>query len=174
MVIVFIIVTLIGVSAIPSNWFEAADVTGIIVQTETGIVKAIINLGSLQSASEFNACANGTITVVEASGVNITKLVMNWPGPTDEHGYFEERFFSLTINLTIYDDVWSIPIVTNGAFETSKWSYAGYQFYDQYADWTGYHLPQGTHPIMFTVYGKTQIVSENVTISITFLLELSA
>ena len=81
MVIMLIIATLVGVLAIPSNWFEAADVTGIIVQTETGIVKATINLGSLQSASEFNACANGTITVVEASGVNITKLVMNWPGP---------------------------------------------------------------------------------------------
>jgi len=175
MVIVLIIATLVGVSAIPSNWFEAADVTGTIVQSETGIIKAIINLGSLQSASDFSVTENGTIVVAEAEGLNITKFIITTPAGGQIDSYLPERFSFLTINLTIYNDVWSVPIVTDGQYQYGNWgSITGQLGYYYYTGWTEYYLPQGNHPIMFNVYGRTQIVSANLTVSITFLLELSA
>ena len=37
------------VSAVPSNWFEAAHVSGVIIQSGTNVFTATIDLGNIQS-----------------------------------------------------------------------------------------------------------------------------
>ena len=107
LVVIGAIVTL--VFALPTNWFQVAEVSGVIVQTQTGTVKAIINLGTISSGSGFSASGSGTITVAEAGGLNLTMFMASYPGAFDN-----TKFYDLDINVTIDLTERSIPFVKNG------------------------------------------------------------
>lgn len=173
--------TVLLVVAIPINWFEAAEVTGVVVQTESGIVKAIVDLGVLSSATGFSASGNASLTIAEAEGLKIAEFVMGFPYYTPEDGYVYEsyltmRFYSLSVDLTIGENVWSIPIVVDGSYPWDQWYYGWDEYpwsYRSYAYWTEHTLPQGNYTATFTIYGKTGLLRENRAVNMMFYFELA-
>jgi hypothetical protein len=170
----------LAVVAIPSNWFEAAEVTGVVVETETGTVKAIINLGNLTSATSFSASGNGTITIDESGGLSIEKFIMGHPYYTPEEDYVYERyltnrFYELSLNLTVGDTTVSMPIVVDGGLYYWYWEYDEWPWlYRSYSDWIPITLSQGTHTVTFTIYGTTALTTQTLNVEMMFYFELAA
>jgi hypothetical protein len=172
--------TVLAVAAIPTNWFEAAKISGVVVKTESSSVKAIINLGNLPSATPFSASGEGTITVAESGGLKIGKFIMGYPYYTPEDGYMYERyltnrFYKLRLNLTIGDTTVSMPIVTDG------WLYYWYYDYDEYPwtyrsypEWSAITLPQGTQTVTFTIYGTTTLTTKSLGVEMMFYFAITA
>lgn len=163
-------VIVLTVAAIPTDWFKAAEITGVIVTTESNVVEAIIDLGDLASASPFSVSGNGTITVAESGGLKIEKFVIGYPYYTPEEGnvyeqYITNRFYTLGIDLTVGETTVSIPIVTDGSWD---WWYGEYDehpwTYRRYPEWDPewITLPQGTHTVTFTIFGKTALRAESI------------
>jgi hypothetical protein len=172
----------LAVVAIRPTWFEAAEVTGVVVETGTGTVKAIINLGDLASAAPFSASGEGTITIEESGGLNIEKFIMGYPFYTLEEEYVYERyltnrFHELSIDLTVEDTTVSMPIVIDGEIYYWYYEYEDWETqwtYRSYPDWTPITLSQGTHTVTFTIYGTTALTTQNLNVNMTFYFELAA
>jgi hypothetical protein len=170
------------VMAIPPNWFEAAEVTGVVVETGTTTVKAIINLGDLSSATSFSASGDGTITIEESGGLSIEKFIMGYPYYTTEEEYVYERyltnrFHDLTLDLTVGDTTVSMPIVVDGEIYYWYWEYDDWETqwsYRSYPDWTSITLSQGTHTVTFTIYGTTALTTQTLSVEMMFYFELAA
>jgi len=173
-------VIVLTVAAIPANWFEAAQISGVVVKTESSTVKAIIDLGNLPSATPFSASGDGTITIAESGGLQIGKFIMGYPYYTPEEGYVYERyltsrFYKLGLNLTIGATTVSVPIVTNGSiYYYWYYEYDEYPWtYRSYPGWTALTLPQGTHTVTFTIYGTTTLTTKNLGVEMKFYFALT-
>jgi len=140
-----------------------------------------VDLGFLPSATGFSASGNASLTIAEADGLKITEFVMGFPYYTPEDGYVYERyltmrFYSLSVDLTIGENVWSIPIVVNGSYQWGLWYSAWDEWpwrYRSYAYWAEHTLPQGNYTATFTIYGITGLLRENRDINMTFYFELA-
>lgn len=159
-------VIVITVAAIPSDWFKAADITGVIVKTESSTVEAIIDLGDLASATPFSVSGNGTITVAESGGLKIEKFVIGWPYAEYRYSYeeyFTDRFYSVSVDLTVGDKTVTIPIVMDGSwqwwygeFDEDSWTYR------RYPDSLGITVPKGINTVTFTIFGTTALRTESL------------
>lgn len=171
------------------NWFNAGNVIGNIVYSDkTGIVEATLDLGELESASSFSVQGNGSITVSQEKGLNLTRFLMTphlyYPEPKTQKDYWLDRFVDLTVNFSIDSDLLCMPIITDSVLmtgtlgwldaihETSDRSLEGanYCYYDL---WSVYHLTQGVHTVTFTLYGYANLVTRTLPVEISFILELS-
>jgi len=178
-----LLVIVLAVAALPTNWFEAAKITGVVVKTESNTVKAIINLGNLTSATPFSASGNGTITVDESGGLQIGKFIMGHPEYTPEEGwvyerYLTSRFYRLRLNLTIGTTTFSMPIVTNGTFAYyyywySEYSETQWRYYRYDYGWSPITLPHGTHTATFTIYGTTTLTTKSLGFEMMFYFALT-
>jgi hypothetical protein len=180
--LVILTATIAIVRAIPQNWFEGAQFSGIIVKAESGVIKATIDLGSLPSATRFSESGNATLTVAVPEGLNISRLLLRFPYYTPEEGnmyvqYLTARFSELTIDLTVGDlKNFSNAIVTNGNWP-GQWSLMFYEStYSYYQSWYwgSVSLPQGVYTVTFTIHGKSGIVTQSRTVDLMFYLELTA
>jgi len=179
-------VVVLTVAAIPTNWFEAAKITGVVVKTESSTVTAIIDLGDLASATAFSTSGDGTITVAESGGLKIEKFMMGQPEYTPEEGwvyerYLTSRFYRLGLNLTIGQQTVSMPIVTNGTF------YSYYNWYSEYSEyigstswryyryyyWSAITLPQGIHTATFKIFGTTTLTNKTLGVEMKFYFALT-
>ena len=157
-------VIVLTVAAISTDWFKAAEITGVIVKTESNTVEAIIDLGDLPSATPFSVSGNGTITVAESGGLEIAKFVIGFPYKSPEYDqYITNRFHTLSIDLTVGDTTVRMPIVTDGSWVSwygegteDQWRYNSYQ------DWPGITVPQGTCTATFTIFGTTALRTETL------------
>jgi len=69
----------------------------------------------------------------------------------------------------------TIPIVVDGSLSTS-WTQVAYENgydYLAYTGWNTVDLPKGATTITITLFGTTNVVSEDTGVDIDFLLELS-
>jgi len=179
-------VTVLAVAAIPTNWFDAAQITGVVVKTESSTVKAIINLGNLTSATTFSASGNATLNIAESSGLKIEKFIMGHPEYTPEEGYVYERyltgrFYNLRLNFTVGDKSLSMPIVVKGTFYSyynyttiwySEFSEYPWRYY-RYYPWSEITLPKGTHTATFTIYGTTTLTTKSLGVEMMFYFALT-
>ena len=161
-------VIVLTVAAIPTDWFKAAEITGVIVKTESSTVEAIIDLGDLASATPFSVSGDGTITVAESGGLKIEKFVIGFPYYTPEEGhvgeaYITNRFYTLGIDLTVGDITVSMPIVTDGSWDWWYWEFEEDSWmYMRYPEFTTITLPQGTNTATFTIFGTTALRTESL------------
>jgi len=178
--------TALAVAALPTNWFEAAKITGVVVNTESSTVKAVINLGNLTSATPFSASGNGTITVDESGGLKIEKFIMGHPEYTPEEGwvyerYLTSRFYRLSLNFTIGATTITMPIVANGTFMSYYYYYYWYSEYSEYPwryyryayDWSPITLPKGTHTTTFKIFGTTALTTKSLGVEMMFYFALT-
>jgi hypothetical protein len=95
-------------SAVPTNVYQAIDVTGTITRSSTSVLDGSMSLGNLSSGEAFNVTSSsGSITVAEASGLNVSEFLMApWDTP-----YYWQRFDVLNVKLTIDDVSWTVPIL---------------------------------------------------------------
>lgn len=178
--------TILAVVAIPTSWFEAAKITGVVVKTESNTVKAIIDLGNLSSATPFSASGNGAITIDETGGLKIGNFMMGFPEYTPEEGYVYERyltsrFYKLWLNFTIGATKITMPIVRDGTFNpyynyTYYWSSEFYENqwrYYRYSPWSAITLPKGTYTTTFTIFGTTTLTTKSLGVEMMFYFVLT-
>jgi len=182
-----LLVTMLTVAAIPTNWFEAAKVTGVVVKTESNIVKAIIDLGNLTSATAFSASGDATITIDESGGLKVEKFMMGHPEYTPEEGYVYERylpgrFYNLWLNLTIGGKTLNMPIVVKGTFYSGYYNATYYWYsefseypwrYYRYYNWSEITLLQGIYTATFKVFGMTQLTTKSLGVEMVFYFALT-
>ena len=157
------------------NWFNTVKFAGTIQKGETTVIDADVDLGTLASASYFEATGQASIQVVEDSGAKITRFMLKIPS-YEYSDYLEGRFWQLYVNVTVegYETI-TIPIVVDGSLSTS-WTSAAYESgycYLAYINWSTINLPKGATTITITLFGTTNVVSEDTGVDIDFLLELS-
>lgn len=162
--LVAVLLVVLGVMAM--NQYEVARVTGVIIQSGTSVITATVQLENISSAANFSATGYGSITVEEAEGLDITRfLVVPW-----DTSYWNDRFYTYTLNFTVDGDTWTIPFMVGGDLQNSLalgWS-DGY-----YHPWSIYHLTQGYHSMTLTVYGKTQVSATDMNVDNSFYIDLS-
>jgi hypothetical protein len=182
LVCIALLAIVITVMALPSNWFEAAKIDGVVVKTESSTVKAVINMGNLTSATDFSFSGDGNISVAESGGLQIGKFIMGHPEYTPEEGYVYERylvsrFYRLWLNFTIESTTVNMPIVTDGTFSSyytwySEYSENQWRYY-RYYYWTPITLPSGNYTTTFKIYGTTTLTTQNLTVAMMFYFALT-
>jgi len=178
LLVALLLVPLVSVTmayAQQANWFSTVRFTGTIQKGETTVIGADVELGTLASASYFEAAGQASIQVVEDSGIKITRFMLKIPS-YEYSDYLEGRFWQLYVNVTVEShETITIPIVVDGSLSTS-WAWVagenGYT-YLAYTGWNTVDLPQGATTITITLFGTTNVVSEDTGVDIDFLLELS-
>ena len=76
-----------------ANWFSTIKFTGTIQKGETTVIDANVDLGTLASASYFEATGQASIQVVEDSGAKITRFMLKIPSGAEYRDYLEGRFW---------------------------------------------------------------------------------
>ena len=190
LLVALLLVPLVSVTvayAQQANWFSTVKFTGTIQKGETTVIDADVDLGTLASASYFEATGQASIQVVEDSGAKITSFMLKVAYNPDEgcYRYLEGRFWQLYVNVTVegYGTVATIPIVVDGTFAPSQWSSIGLYdedndghydyYYLAYTGWSTVNLPKGASTITITLFGTTNVVSEDTSVDIGFAIELS-
>ena len=181
-----------SVVAWKSNWFKLFETKGTVEETATSIQAVTIDFGTLLPATDFEKTSTAQIFVDEADGVKITNVIMVikyniYYGTSDDaEQYLESCFYNLYANITVRGEVIHLVVVENGDFKDEYpypyWRYeerisggssVSYPVYSWYK-WDGnVTIPQGSHDISITVYGKTGTPSTAQSFAIEFYLELN-
>lgn len=188
-------ISLVLVSANPSNWFSAVDIQGNIVPTSTGVSKISLDLGDLVSTEDFYVSSNGDIIVTQNQGINITNILLtpNLYIPDGQQAYWLDRFTDLAVNFTVEDSSYIMPVILNNKIAIGQIGGGGGATFSYWRDvlldsfgrvddrskycfyqlWDILHLDRGVHSYSFGLYGRPNIVSSTIPVQIEFELELS-
>jgi len=184
LLVALLLVPLVSVTvayAQQANWFNTVKFTGTIQKGETTVIDADVDLGTLASASYFEATGHASIQVVEDSGAKITSFMLKVPYNPEVYysDYLEGRFWQLYVNVTVEGhETITIPIVVDGTFASGQWSSVGiYEnngyWYLAYTGWSTVDLPKGATTITITLFGTTNVVSGDTSVYVGFAIELS-
>ena len=196
LVLVVLVGCVVSVVAWKSNWFKLFETKGTVSGTETSIQAVTIDFGTLLPATDFEKTSVAQIYVDEAGGVKITNIILvikyNVYGESSDYAeqHLESCFYDLCVNISVSGETIHLIIVTQGNFY--DYSTAGYDkpYWDWeeciYPDsqtkypvytWYGWNdnitIPQGSHEISITVYGKAGTPSATQSFVIEFYLELN-
>jgi len=163
-------------TAVALNWHKVAEVMGIVKKSPVTIKEvASIDLGELETASEFCGYSYAEIFVEEDNEVEITELVIAIPEPVEET---LELFSELNLNIIIGKiKVEDIPIVPFPGAPVWKWvDYdeieGTYYHFFSCGSWSTVSLEEGTHKIKFQVYGTTGSPPEDTAFNLKFYIEI--
>ncbi|MFQ5978090.1 MAG: hypothetical protein ACE5OZ_08180 [Candidatus Heimdallarchaeota archaeon] len=187
----FFVCFLVGavlVWAIQSNWYETADLTGTIKKNEVSITKGQLNLGDITSGASFTGATTATVTipVTQAGGQNISKFLLIVPVrlQSDSETYLQERFSSLSLNVTIAGVNQTLPIVVGNVFDwgsspaSSDWAHEDSEsspdrcWFSSH-HWTRTALSTGSHSVKITAFGIASAPSVDLAIALSFAIELT-
>jgi len=182
-IIMCMVLTGVLVLAIQLNWYEVGDLTGTIQKNEVVITKGHLNLGSISSGSSFEGTTTAIISipVTEAGGLNVSKFFLIVPGflHTECAPYLQERFTSLTLNITMGGNTYTLPVVVGGVFEMfGHWDYEDYETdpyktWFSYDDWTTIFLTTDSHNMDIKAFGVSSAPSVDLAINLSFAIELT-
>lgn len=187
------LVTSVYVYGSSTNWFQSARFTGNLMPDSTTKISPIsLNLGNLESGSEFNVSGSGTIVVGQSNGVNLSNVLItpNLFEPTATQGdYWLSRFIDLNLNFSLDSTTYTIPIIQSGrmfylvdgamrywwedVLHNSNGRTEPDAEYCHYALWNVTHLDQGIHTTQFDLYGLSNLANQPLPIEVDFSLELT-
>jgi hypothetical protein len=176
-----------------TNWFQSATFTGnLMPDTTTRVYPISLNIGNLESGSNFNVTGSSTIVVGQSNGINLSNVLItpNLFIPTDTRpDYWLSRFIDLYLNFTLDNTTYTMPIIESSklmvGYEGSTmlgWDDVLHSSFGRtepdaeycyYALWNVTHLDQGIHTTQFDLYGLSNLANQPLPIEVDFSLELT-
>src|SRR5271157_274952 len=174
------------------NWFNAATFKGTLMPDQsTKVTEISLDLGNLESAQSFNVSGNGTITVGQSNGIELSNVLMT-PHlyiPDDQRNYWLDRFIDLSVNFTVDNTTYTLPIISSKKLMVGQegstilgWEDYLHDSFDRtrggsdycyYQLWNVTHLDQGIHTTQFDLYGLSNLANQPLPIEVDFSLELT-